>query len=228
MRSTIALLAAFAVLACSAKAQQAIQQDFDLGSFGIRHQRIAVVDLELLFLRSNFGTRVLEERSDAVAKYHANNEIITRKLIELENEIAAKKPGLSDEEFESLRSEFDAMTECIRSDREEKFRLWKEWFQLQQDEFVQFAATNMQWILPGVDVVLPKSSAITFRSELDLTGTAVVFLNDILVANPELIEIDSIVSYVGITDQEEVFANYLEHCGNSAGADGSAAAGGTR
>ena len=149
MRATIALIAAVALLAGSARGQQANPLEFDLGSFGILPQRIGVVDLNLLFLRSDFGSRALKERSEAGIAIQSNNDIITSKLIELESEVAEQRARLTNAEFETLRSEFDAVVECIREDRKEKSRLWKEWFERQREGFIEFALNNFSMGLAG-------------------------------------------------------------------------------
>lgn len=225
MPAIIALVAAALLLAGSAPAQQADPQDFDIGSFGILSQRIGVVDLNLLFLRSHFGSRALKERSEAGIAIQSNNDLITEELIGLENEIAAKRPQSSNAEFEILRSEFDAVVECIRDDRKEKSKLWKEWFERQREGLIEFALNNVQWVLPGVDIVLPKSSVVAYRSDFDVTGLAVGFLNDMLAADPELVKFDSVFHYVGISDRNEVFLNYLESCGKADIAEGGIASG---
>ena len=69
--------------------------------------------------------------------------------------------------------------------------------------------------MPGVDIVLPKSSVVAFRSDLDLTGLAVEFLDDALAAEPGLVEFSSVFRYVGISERDEVFANYKESCSKS-------------
>ncbi|MDE0530932.1 MAG: hypothetical protein OXI01_05695 [Albidovulum sp.] len=225
MRSPLALLAAAAIIACSARAQPVAPQEFDLGSFGVLPQRIGVVDLNLLFLRSHFGSRALRERSEAGIAIQANNDTITEMLIKAENDIAEQKTRLTNAGFEVLRSEFDAVVECIRVDRKEKSRLWKEWFERQREGFIEFALNNIQWILPGVDIVLPKSSVVAYRSDLDVTGLAVEFINDTLEADPELVQFDSVFRYVGISEQNELLANYQITCGGPEIVSGGLAAG---
>ena len=224
MRLAFALIAVTALLACPTRAQLAAPSEFELGNFGILPQRIGVVDLNLLFLRSHFGSRALKERSEAGIAIQANNDAITEMLVRLENEIAEQRPQLTSQEFEMLRSEFDSVVECIREDRKEKSRLWKEWFERQREGFIEFALNNVQWILPGVDIVLPKSSVVAYRSDLDFTGLAVEFINDTLEAEPNLVQFDPVFRFVGISEPDEVFANYHKSCGGPEFATGGQAA----
>ncbi len=140
---------------------------------------VVVVDFDALFGASAFGIRVLAENEDALRALSDENMGNVVRLEAEENDLARRKPKLSDEEFTKERAKFNELAKSLREKQDKKGERIQEWFRLQEATFeaiVRQILSNVA-MFSRIDVVLSKDSAIWFSDHIDATPSILERIN---------------------------------------------------
>lgn len=171
----IAVLA-LALLAGPTAAQQTVP---DGTANAIEQSPILIVDQEQLFLKSDYGKKILEKLEADAAALAAENREIEASLQAEEQDLTAKRATLPAEDFRAMAAAFDEKVVQIRATQDAKTR---ELLRLRERAPQQFLQDIRPLLIQlarekGAQVVLEADSVVFGSGQIDITAAMIERIN---------------------------------------------------
>jgi len=141
-----------------------------------------VVDQERLFADSEFGQRFRQERAAESKSLAEENRRIEAQLIEEEQLLTDRRPGLAASEFRDLADKFDARVTEIRLEQDRKARMLTQRETAERQAFLQAAIPVLGQVLSdfGAVAVFDRRSVLLSDDRIDITDVAIAQVNAVL------------------------------------------------
>lgn len=171
----IAVLA-LALLAGPTAAQQTVP---DGTGNAVEQSPILIVDQEQLFLKSDYGKKILEKLEADAAALAAENREIEASLQAEEQNLTAKRATLPSEDFRAMAAGFDEKVVQIRATQDAKTR---ELLRLRERAPQQFLQDIRPLLIQlarekGAQVVLDADSVVFGSGQIDITAAMIERIN---------------------------------------------------
>ena len=162
-------LAACVCLASPMSAQQ----------LGTVQSPILTIEAERLFIESQFGQRVAQEREADSAVLSAENRRIEADLTEEEQSLTERRAEMEPDAFRALADAFDEKVQAIRRTQDAKARALNQRGEADRVAFLQAAAPVLEQLMrdAGAAVILERGSVFLSLNATDVTDQAIARIN---------------------------------------------------
>jgi len=140
---------------------------------------ILTIEAERLFIESEFGQRVAEEREAESAVLSAENRRIEAELTAEEQDLTERRGTMEPEAFRALADAFDEKVQQIRQIQDAKARALNQNGEADRVAFLQAAAPVLEQLMQetGAAVIIERGSVFLSRNATDITNTAIERIN---------------------------------------------------
>ncbi|MGH1369075.1 MAG: OmpH family outer membrane protein [Maritimibacter sp.] len=148
---------------------------------------IFTLDQQRLFLETNYGARIMEEREAMIETLAAETLKIEAALEAEESALTEKRANMPAEEFRALALDFDARVRLLRQDRDQAEANLNTQFRAAQDGFWQNVGPVVAGVVRarGGVVLLEARSVLMQVGDVDITTEAVEIVNQTLGEGPK-------------------------------------------
>jgi Skp family chaperone for outer membrane proteins len=148
---------------------------------------LLTVDLDQLFLGSDFGKAAIARERAATEALDQENRRMEAELVAEEQELTDLRATLSPEEFTARADAFDAKVERIRSEQDAKAQTLASTRDKDRKDFLQVAVPILEELLveKGAVAILDQNLVIRSVSAIDATDEAIARVNAALSTLPE-------------------------------------------
>ena len=140
---------------------------------------VLTVDIDALFVRSEFGERISREYNAAREELAAENRRIADALREEELDLAARRPDMEPDDFRAEAEAFDENTQGIRRAQDAKEREVEETLALGRAQFLEVTGPILRQLMDERGAVAPldRRALLLFSGSIDITDAALARIN---------------------------------------------------
>lgn len=158
--------------------------------------QVLIVDFDRAFRQSMFGQRIVREFNAAALALNAENERLLAELNAEEASLTERRSSMTAEEFSAAADAFDAKTQLIRQEQDEKQRLINSVQTSAEAAFTNAAQPVLIQVMEsrGGNILLDSRAVTLFSLSIDVTDAAVAQIDAAIGEGLEIYTIPQIVS----------------------------------
>lgn len=164
--------------------------------------QLAVVNFDLLFNQTEFGTWVREHRNTARRALFRENGAYDKLFEDEESELAEMKSSLEESEFEERAANFNATVDKQRAVQDEKVEKIELWVHQQREFFVNVVGELLPYVARqyGLKLVVDSNAVAWHRDSIDLTPVMRAAIDSALASSSAIRNIRPAWQFAGIDE----------------------------